>query len=141
MTNVIIMIKFDKVELNANEKSCMLQITDKKIDSLNAPSLKSEFVFLRNEGIMSLILDVSEVTYIDSIGLSAILTGNRLFKPSDYNIGTLIVLTGIGINNPDVEKLITISRLETVMKIIPDVQKAKEYVLSKKHLQNDYEEK
>ena len=101
-----------------------------------APDLKSEFVFLRNEGVANLILDLGNVKYVDSSGLSAILTANRLWK--DYGS---FILTGIA--HPAVTKLITISRLETILTIIPTVEEAIDYVFMEtieKELTSDSEE-
>ena len=69
----------------------------------------------------NLILDLSDVKYVDSSGLSAILTANRLWK--DYGC---FVLTGA--NHPAVKKLIEISRLESILTIIPTSEEAIEYV-------------
>ena len=67
------------------------------------------------------ILDLSEVKYVDSSGLSAILTANRLWK----DIGSF-VLTGA--THPHVKKLIEISRLETVLTIIPTLEESVDYI-------------
>ena len=75
----------------------------------------------RNEGVRNLIFDLSNVKYVDSSGLSAILTANRLWK--DYGS---YVITGIA--HPSVEKLIKISRLDTILAIIPTVPEAIDYV-------------
>lgn len=59
--------------------------------------------------------------YVDSSGLSAILTANRLWQGQ----GTF-VLTGI--KHPSVKKLIEISRLESIFKIIPTVEESIDFV-------------
>ena len=64
---------------------------------------------------------MTNVKYVDSSGLSAILTANRLWK--DYGS---YVITGIA--HPSVEKLIKISRLDTILAIIPTVTEAIDYV-------------
>ena len=99
----------------------VLSLDEENLNSLIAPDLKSEFVFLRNEGVRNLIFDLSQVKYVDSSGLSAILTANRLWK--DYGS---YVITGIA--HPSVEKLIKISRLDTILSIIPIVTESIDYV-------------
>ena len=99
-----------------------MTIQEKNVNSVVAPELKSEFVVLSNEGVRSMILDLSEVEYIDSSGLSAILTANRLWKGADGSF----VLTGTG--NPNVKKLIEISRLDTILSIIPTVAESVDFV-------------
>ena len=110
-----------KFTTDKKEKYTMLALQEENLNSLIAPDLKSEFVFLRNEGVRNLILDLTEVSYVDSSGLSAILTANRIWK----GYGTF-VLTGI--NSPSVEKLIKISRLETILTIIPTPQESIDYI-------------
>ena len=110
-----------KFKTDKQDKYTILALEEENLNSLIAPNLKSEFVFLRNEGVRNLILDLSQVDYVDSSGLSAILTANRIWK----GYGTFILT---GINSPSVEKLIKISRLETILTIIPTVEEATDYV-------------
>ncbi|MEM1215468.1 MAG: STAS domain-containing protein, partial [Bacteroidota bacterium] len=91
------------------------------LNSLLAPKLKSELVIFANEGVRNLVFDLSNVMYVDSSGLSSILTANRLWKP----LGSF-VLTGIV--HPSVKKLIEISRLNTVLNIIPTVEESVEFI-------------
>ncbi len=110
-----------KFTLDKQDKYALLSLEEENLNSLIAPDLKSEFVFLRNEGVRNLIFDLTHVKYVDSSGLSAILTANRLWK--DYGS---YVITGIA--HPSVEKLIKISRLDTILAIIPTVTEAIDYV-------------
>jgi len=125
-----------KYSLDKQDKYTLLQLNEENLNSLMAPDLKSEFVFLRNEGVRNLILDLGNVKYVDSSGLSAILTANRLWK--DYGS---FILTGIA--HPAVQKLITISRLETILTIIPTIEESIDYVFMEeieKELTSDQEE-
>lgn len=110
-----------KFTLDKHDKYAVLSLDEENLNSLIAPDLKSEFVFLRNEGVRNLIFDLSQVKYVDSSGLSAILTANRLWK--DY--GSYVIT---GITHPSVEKLIKISRLDTILAIIPTVTESIDYV-------------
>lgn len=107
--------------INKQEKYSILSLQEENLNSVVAPKLKSEFVILSNEGVPNLILDLTDVHYVDSSGLSAILTANRLWK----NGGTF-VLTGI--EHDAVRKLIEISRLDTVLTIVPTVKESIDYV-------------
>lgn len=69
-----------------------------------------------------MILDLSQVSFVDSSGLSAILTGNRLWKEA----GVFVIA---GPLHPAVSKLIEISRLDSVLVLIPTVSEAIDYVL------------
>lgn len=110
-----------KFTLDKQEKYTVFKIEEENLNSVLAPDLKSEFVFLRNEGVRNLIFDMSSVKYVDSSGLSAILTANRLWK----GYGSFVM---IGAQHPTVKKLIDISRLETILTIIPTLEEARDYV-------------
>lgn len=111
-----------KFELDKQAKYVVFSLKEETLNSVMAPDLKSEFVFLNNEGVRNLIFDVSDVKFIDSSGLSAVLTGNRLWK----DLGSF-VLTGVV--HPSVKKLIEISRLDTILTIIPTLTESIEYVM------------
>lgn len=110
-----------KFSLDKQEKYSVFKIDEENLNSIIAPNLKSEFVFLRNEGVRNLIFDLSNVKYVDSSGLSSILTANRLWK--DYGS---FILTGI--EQPAVKKLIEISRLETILTIVPSLKESVDFV-------------
>jgi anti-sigma B factor antagonist len=88
----------------------LIQVAEEKLDTHIAPNLKSELVLISGNGEKNIILDLSKCRYCDSSGLSAILVANRLCK----NANGTFVLTGL---NDAVERLITISQLDTVLNI------------------------
>ncbi|MCC6815722.1 MAG: STAS domain-containing protein [Saprospiraceae bacterium] len=110
-----------KYEIDKQERYSIFSLEESNLNSLIAPQLKSEFVFLRNEGVRNLIFDLSKVNYIDSSGLSSILTANRLWK----NYGSF-VLTNI--QSDSIKKLIEISKLETILTLIPTLQESIDYI-------------
>lgn len=99
-----------KYSIDKQERYTVLSLQEENLNSVIAPNLKSELVILRNEGIENLILNLEDVKFVDSSGLSAILTANRLWN----GIGQF-VLTGV--KHPSVTKLIAISRLDTILNI------------------------
>jgi len=106
-----------KYTIDKKENYTIITIDEKKLDTSIAPDLKSEFVKLNAEGITNLILDLNNVKYTDSSGLSSILIANRLCNSSSG----LLILTGL---QDHVMKLITISKLESVLNILPSVEEA-----------------
>lgn len=98
----------------------IIKIGDEKVDTTIAPELKSEFMTLSQEGTKSLIIDMSEVKYMDSSGLSALLVGNRSFTANGafvlYNV------------TDHVMKLIKISQIDKVMTIVPSKEEAVDYI-------------
>ncbi|MCJ8164616.1 STAS domain-containing protein [Pontibacter sp. E15-1] len=106
-----------KYTIDKKENYTIITIDEKKLDTSIAPDLKSEFVKLNAEGITNLILDLNNVKYTDSSGLSSILIANRLCNSSSG----LLILTGL---QDHVMKLITISKLDSVLNILPTVEEA-----------------
>ena len=71
-----------KFTVDKQEKYVVFTIEEEKLTSLLAPKVKSEMVMLNQEGVRNIILDMRQVKYVDSSGLSAILTTERLCKNS-----------------------------------------------------------
>lgn len=92
-----------------------------KLNASNASELKTIFVNANNEGVSSMIFDLSDTKYCDSSGLSAILIANRLCN----NSNGVFVLCGLQEN---VEKLIEISQLNRVMNITPTFSEAEDFL-------------
>ncbi|MEX1192920.1 MAG: STAS domain-containing protein [Brumimicrobium sp.] len=88
-----------------------------KLNAGNAPELKSALVNLNKNSVNNIIIDLSETSYCDSSGLSAILTANRLCKDS----GGKFILCGL---QPNVNKMIEISQLNRVLNIEDDLDSA-----------------
>src|SRR5690606_13075757 len=93
-----------------------------KLDSLTAPDIKTELVFLLKSGKKNIIVDLEKTKYVDSSGLSALLTGNRLCKEVK---GSFVICC----LQPSVEKLIQISQLTTVFEITPTRNEAIDIVM------------
>lgn len=110
-----------KFSVDKQEKYTVFRLAEETLNAMMAPDLKSEFVFLANEGANNLILDLSAVKFIDSSGLSSILVADRLWK----DLGSFVIT---GIENPSVKKLIEITRLDSTLTIIPTLSEAIDYV-------------
>lgn len=111
-----------KYSIDKKEKYTTLKLDESKLDTHLAPQLKSEFVTLHAEGVKNIILDLSEVKYTDSSGLSALLVGNRTIQQN----GGIFVLACL---SDHVMKLIKISQLDGVLNILPTVEEAVDSVL------------
>jgi len=111
-----------KYSIDSKDHYTLITLNEKNLNSFIAPNLKSRFIVIKNEGAHNLILDLSEVQYADSSGLTAILTGNRLWKDD----GTFILT---GVTHPSVKKLLEISKLDTVLNVIPTLKESIDYVM------------
>ena len=111
-------------EIQKNGKFTLVKVNSDRLDTNNAPDLKSKLVVISNEGEKNIILDLNSCNYCDSSGLRAVLVANRLCEDS---IGTFI-LCGL---QPDVENLVNISMLHTVL-LVTKTAKEAEALLEKK---------
>ena len=106
-----------KYTIDKQEKYLSLTLHEEKLDASIAPSLKSELITLHAEGIKNIILDLNEVKYTDSSGLSALLVGNRVVQEE----GGMFVLACL---SEHTAKLIKISQLDSVLNILPTIEQA-----------------
>lgn len=108
-------------EIIKDEKFAAFRFSTEKLTAIIAPSVKADIIVLNEEGFSNFILDLSNVQYCDSSGLSAILVANRVAKE---NRGTLVVC---GLQS-SVDKLIKISQLDGILNIVPSYNEAMDYI-------------
>ncbi len=106
-----------KFTVDKHEKYVLIKLDENKLNSLISPQLKSELILTNTEGQRNIILDLSNVKYSDSSGLSSLLVGHRICK----NAQGSFILTGI---NENIARLITISQLENILTIVGTVDEA-----------------
>ncbi len=111
-----------KYTIDKKDKYCVFKLNEPKLDSTLAPALKTELITLNAEGVRSIILDLSEVNYTDSSGLSSLLVGNRTYQQD----GGIFVLAAL---SEHTMKLIKISQLDGVLNIMPTIEEAEDAVL------------
>ncbi len=109
-----------KINVDKYENYSIAKISDEKVDSSLSADLKSEFMTLHQGGVKNLILDMEDVKYVDSSGLSAFLVGNRSF--TEHGAFVLYNVTD------HVMKLITISQIDKVMTVVPSKEEAVDFV-------------
>lgn len=98
-----------KYTADKKDNYVIIALNEEKLDTTIAPELKSEFVTLQAEGFQHVILNMGQIKYSDSSGLSAVLVGNRLFGET----GSFIICEV----QEHVSKLIRISMLDKVLNI------------------------
>lgn len=121
-------------ELQREDKYTIIKIKVEKLDTRIAPSLKAELVVLNADGVKNIIIDLTETSYCDSSGLSAILIANRLCK----NSNGIMVLTGL---QDSMKKLIAISQLDTILNVAPTIEESIQVLLTKGEKENDLSER
>ena len=103
-----------KFTVDKHEKYVLIKLNENKLNSIISPQLKSELILSNTEGQRNIILDLSNVEYSDSSGLSSLLVGHRICKNSEG----IFILTGI---NENISRLIAISQLENILNVVGSV--------------------
>ncbi len=95
----------------------VVRLHERRLDSPLAPKLKTEFLVLLSEPPYKIALDLSEVEYVDSSGLGALLLGVRQAREKR---GKMVLV------NPQkrVSDLIRIARLEEILTTLATEQEA-----------------
>lgn len=106
-----------KFTVDKHEKYVLLKLNESKLNSLVTPQLKSELILINTEGQRNIIMDLSQIKFADSSGLSSLLVGHRLCK----NASGVFILSGL---NDAVSRLISISQLDSVLAIVPSTEEA-----------------
>ena len=106
-----------KFSVDKHEKYVLIKLNESKLNSLITPQLKSELILINTEGQRNIILDLSQVKFADSSGLSSLLVGHRLCK----NANGSFILSGL---NDAVARLVTISQLDNVLSVVPSCEEA-----------------
>jgi anti-anti-sigma factor len=106
-----------KYTIDKQDKYSLIRLHEEKLDSNISPKLKSEMITLHAEGVSNIILDLAEVKYTDSSGLSALLVGNRILQED----GGIFILASL---SDHTMKLIKISQLDSVLTILPTTDEA-----------------
>jgi anti-anti-sigma factor len=110
-----------KYAIDKKEQYVVFSPLEEKLDSLLAPKLKSELLTIHAEGFENLVLDLSQVKYVDSSGLSALLVGDREFGRN----GGIFVISGV---QDHVMKLLKISMLDKKLNLVTSLEEAAEAV-------------
>ena len=110
-----------KFVIDKKEFYLVFELQTEKLMSANAPLLKSELAIIGVEGYRNLILDMKNVTFVVSSGLSSILLANRMCNDADG----ILVLCNL---SSQVKSLIKISQLEEVLTIFDSLEEAEDFV-------------
>ena len=107
--------------INTEQKDnfSLLKVNIERLDSTVSSDLKAELVKINKSGERNIMVDLSDVKYCDSSGLSALLIGNRLCNESEgkFVINSLQKM---------VEQMITISQLDKILNISESIEEGNE---------------
>jgi anti-anti-sigma factor len=106
-----------RFETKKNGVATILKIHERKLDATVSPELKGEFLVICKPKTKELIIDLSDVEFCDSSGLSALLIAERKMREN----GGTVKLVGI---QKKVLSLIKISHLDRAFQIYDTLAKA-----------------
>jgi anti-sigma B factor antagonist len=94
-------------------------VKNTNLDSSVSAQFKAEILIVAQPTIKGLIIELSNVEYVDSSGLGAILLAHR--QLSDHGIPVLLIAV-----QPTVKKMLSISHLEQIFEFFDSVDEAVE---------------
>jgi anti-sigma B factor antagonist len=106
-----------RFETQKNTVATILKINERKLDASISPELKGEFLVICKPQLKELVIDLSDVDFCDSTGLSALLIAERKMREN----GGIVKLAGV---QKKVLSLIKISHLDRAFQIFDTVAKA-----------------
>ena len=107
------------MQLNMTEQGDIVQIevAEERMDAHNSGDLKEQMLQLFDEGKCNLVIDLSQVRFIDSSGLGALVSG---FKNASAREGSLKLCC----LQPQVRSMFELTRLHRVFEILPTLEEA-----------------
>lgn len=97
----------------------LLHVQEPRVDAHNAGELKGRLLELSAEGKNKILVDLTEVRFIDSSGLGALIAA---YKSAAAN-GGIVALAGL---QPQVRSVFELTRLHRVFKVFETVAEAVE---------------
>lgn len=103
--------------IEQKDRATIFRPAETRLDSINAPELKAEFLILSQPDVEALIIDLTSVEYVDSAGLSALLLARRQQVSHDGDVRLVGVCA-------EVKSLLELTQLNRVFPIYETVQQA-----------------
>lgn len=105
------------IDVQKNGESVTLKLKERKLDSSISPELKGEFLLVCKPKVERLIVDLADVEFCDSSGLSALLIADRKMKEHGGGVKLINV-------HKKVASLLKISMLDRVF----DIEEAQAHI-------------
>jgi anti-sigma B factor antagonist len=107
---------FEFSEKNLSPRRALITCAG-RLTAASAPALKARMHELVGHGSLELVCDLSAVSFLDSSGLAALVSGLK----STREAGGWIKLAGM---NPQVRNIFVLTKLERVFELYPNVDAA-----------------
>lgn len=105
------------VQIEEKDNVVLIQVKEERLDAHNSGELKNQMLNLFEEGKNNLIVNLSDVRFVDSSGLGSLVSG---FKNASARNGSL-KLCGL---QPQVKSMFELTRLHRVFEIFPGSDEA-----------------
>ena len=105
-----------KISVRTEEDICIATVAEARIDAPASVAFKEEMRRLTAEAPGRVVLDLTQVEFIDSSGLGAIVATMKLLAPARQ-----MVLAGL---TPMVDKVFRLTRMDTVFPIFLTLEEA-----------------
>lgn len=105
------------ISTETREEHTVMKLQEERLDAHNSGELRDRILGLLEAGGQKLIIDLSGVSFIDSSGLGALLSG---YKNANLRSGSF-VLVGL---QPRVQSMFELTRLHRVFEIFPTLEGA-----------------
>ena len=110
-----------KFDVTKNGRATVLKLQGRKLDATVSPELKAEFLILCKPKVaQKLIVDMAEVQFCDSSGLSALLIADRAMREH----GGSVHLVHVNKKVMDLMKISQLDRLFTINDTVADAIKS-----------------
>lgn len=106
-----------RYSVEQDDELVIFTIKEPTLDATNAPDVKSELLIITQPNVKALVIDLSQVHFCDSQGLSAILLAHRQMKDNEGFVVLVNVQEGV-------RKLFAISQIEYLFEFQPTVEEA-----------------
>ena len=88
-----------------------------EVDVYTAPKLKEALLGVINSGQVHLIINMEQVTYMDSSGFGTLLGALKRVRPEGGTVNLVNVSSAI-------ERMLNITRLNTIFSVVPSLEEA-----------------
>jgi anti-sigma B factor antagonist len=107
-----------KFSVTVEDLVTIFHLHEPRLDTNNASRVKTEFLMLCQGEIDVLIIDLEEIEFCDSSGLSAILLAERLMRERDKEV---VLVDPLG----KVSALMNITKLTSIIPVFASMEEAK----------------
>lgn len=105
------------VDIHEKDDVLLMEIQEERLDAHNSGELKNRMLSLFEEGKVNIVINLSEVRFIDSSGLGALVSG---YKNASARNGNLKLCS----LQPQVKSMFELTRLHRVFEIFPTTDEA-----------------